>query len=437
VTRPAFDKSTMPSRHVTEGTFAAPQRAFYYAMGLEADDIHRPLVGVVGAWDGASAASDAPLLVAEAVESGVTAGGATPRRFATVADGSARSLISRELVADTVELTVRGHSYDAIVGVGASWPAIAGLMMVACRLDVPAVIVPLASAALGSHDDDFALAAAATAVGLAPATEAGLSTAGMLESGRRAGRRVAELLRAGGSARSLVTAESLHDGAVALAGAGAQPDLAAHLVAVAAECGIGLDLEDLVGAMRTIRPDIGWVSGTLAPDGAPVAGGASRIRAAAQVFDDEAAACGWLARHGWPSGVAVVVRFQGPRGGPGLRSLDDLAAAAATAAPSERLLVTDGRVPAIPGVTAVSAAGPEAADGGPLALLRDGDALELDRSAGRIDVLQDVSGRAAVRAAPRELPRSWSKYARMVGPVRNGAVTHPGAGAEVIRYADF
>jgi dihydroxyacid dehydratase/phosphogluconate dehydratase len=436
-TRPRFDKSAMPSRHVTEGTFAAPQRAFYYAMGLEADDIHRPLVGVVSAWDGASPAAEAPLHVAEAVESGVTAGGATPRRFATMAAGGPSSLITRELVADTVELTMRGHSYDAVVGVAATPAAIAGLMLVACRLDVPAVVLPLTAPSLVTDVDTLAMAACATAVGLASAPAPTDATpSGMAAAGRRAGHRVTALLGDGRSARSLVTAASLRGGAIALARAGAPADLGLHLVALAAECGLDVDLADVVASMATVRSDVAWATGTLAPDGALVEGIASPVRAAAKVFDDEPAAAAWVAAHGWPAGTAIVVRFQGPRGGPGLPRLSALDTATAVAPGC--LLVTDGRPPSVPGLTTVGLVGPEAAGGGPLARLRDGDTLELDGAARRIGVVEDLDARTPAAAPPRApLPRSWMKYARLVGSARNGAVTHPGAGAEVIRYGDL
>jgi dihydroxyacid dehydratase/phosphogluconate dehydratase len=412
-TRPTFDKARLPSRHVTEGIFAAPQRAFYYAMGLEAEDIHRPLVGVATAWDGASGAADVPFAVAEAVEAGVSMGGATPRKFATVADDagaggeSGRLLISRELVADSVELTVRGHSYDAIVGIGSSSLGIAGLIMGACRLDIPAVIVPVVSDALGSEGDAFAMARAAEALGLTPpGTDASPASA------RAAGTRLAELIGAARSARSIVTAEGLR-------AAAADPSVAIHLAAIASECGIDLDLSDF-GT---------WVSGSLAPEGALVEGFASAVRGRAAVFDDEASACAWLERD--PAlGTIVVVRFQGPAGAPGMRRLDDLARLVKPGA----VVVTDGRMPRVDGVVTVSAVGPEAAAGGPLSQLRDGDAVALD---GTLDVTTSFDGRTPAAPPARALPRTWSKYSKTVGPARGGAVTHPGARGERMRYVDL
>jgi dihydroxyacid dehydratase/phosphogluconate dehydratase len=341
-------------------------------------------------------------------------GGATPRKFATVADDagsggeSGRLLVSRELVADSVELTVRGHSYDAIVGIATSALGIAGLIMGACRLDIPAVIVPVVAADLGSEDDAFAMAAVAEALGLTVpgAAAAGLSPA----SARASGTRVAELIGEARSARSLVTAEALQRAAAAL------PDatLGVHLAAIAAECGIDLALP--------------WVTGSLAPDGALV-DGVRPVRGRIAVFDDEPAACAWLERS-HPRGAVIVVRFQGPAGAPGMRRLSDLAAVV----PDGATVITDGRMPRVDGVTTISAVGPEAAAGGPLALLRDGDTIALD---GRLDVVTPLDGRDAVMPTARSLPRSWAKYAKTVGPARGGAVTHPGARAETVRYADL
>jgi dihydroxyacid dehydratase/phosphogluconate dehydratase len=408
----------MPSRHVTEGPFAAPQRAFYYAMGLEAADIHRPLVGVVSAWDGRAAAADAPLLAGEAVEGGVTSGGATARRFATISDDGDGSLLARELVADSVELAVRGHSYDALVGIASTASAMAGLLMVACRLDIPAVLVPVVSPAFGATADAVAFAAAAVAAGLA------LEPGG--ESARAAGLRVAELLGEGRTARAAITAESLRRAATALTAAGGPPDAAVHLVAIGRECGLDVDVEALVPALAAGRRDVAWVRGTLVPAGALASGASGPVRACARVFESAEAAGDWL---GDPE-TAVVVRFQGPRGAPGAPCLHALAGARCA------LLVTDGRLPDSVAVPAVALAAPEAALGGPLARLRDGDVVILDPGAGRLDA-DGLEGREPARPPARTLPRTWAKYAQLVEPGNEGAVTHPGAAGEVIRYADL
>lgn len=419
---------TRPSTHVTEGMQNALNRIYFHAMGLRRAEIERALVGVATAWHGGSAAGQLPLRVAQAVEEGVWAGGATPRQFATIAEPDPPSpdlgLLTRELVADSVELTIRGHSYDALVGIGATELSLAGLLLAACRLDIPAVVVPLVGPSLGSPPEATGLAAAVRALGLAPdGSEPVASIADALEAGQAAGTTVARRIADGATARTLVTPDALRSAARELT----EPALAVHLAALAVECGLDLTLADLT------PPGARWIGGDLAPDGALLHGAAAERRGGrAQVFDDGRSAGAWLATHGWPDGVVLVVRGQGPRGGPGMPWLRELAA---HAAPAGALLVTDGRAPSLPGVACVSAVGPEAAAGGPLAALRDGDEIALADST--------LSGPAAAARATcaaaqpdAALSPAASKYVRTVGPARSGASTHPGAAHEGVRYAD-
>jgi dihydroxyacid dehydratase/phosphogluconate dehydratase len=405
----------LPSRHVTEGMHNALHRIYFHAMGLGEAEIHRPMVGVVAAWDGAAEAGEAPLHVATAAQDGVWAQGATPRQFATIADderaGGAATLVGRELVADSVELTVRGHCYDALVGVSASANALAGLLLALCRLDVAGLVVPLA----GTGE----LAAIAETLGLAPPGAAGARTRGALSAlAREAGRETARRLEAGETARRVVTAQRLRRAAAELA----DPGHAVHLAAIATECGLAWDVEALVGAPAR------WVRGTLAPDGALVgAVGGTPVSGPARVFDDEERA---LAA-GWSAGEVLVVRGQGPAGAPGLRRLDRLAAELATA-PAPALVVTDGRLHPVGGVPVASLVTPEAAAGGPLATLADGDAVTLGAT---LDAAIRA-GREAARPTPPTTP-VLAKYASLVGPATGGAATHPGARAERRRYADF
>src|SRR6266436_4717852 len=145
-----FDKSRLPSRHVTEGPERAPHRSYYYAMGLTRDQIHQPFVGVASCWNEAAPCNIALMRQAQAVKKGVAAGGGTPREFCTitVTDGIAMghagmksSLPSREVIADSIELTVRGHSYDAVVGVAGCDKSQPGMMMAMCRLNVPSIFI--------------------------------------------------------------------------------------------------------------------------------------------------------------------------------------------------------------------------------------------------------------------------------------------------------
>ncbi|MFB3054562.1 MAG: dihydroxy-acid dehydratase, partial [Alphaproteobacteria bacterium] len=145
-----FDKSKLPSRHVTEGPEHAPHRSFYYAMGLTAEQIHQPLVGVATCWNEAAPCNISLSRQAQAVKVGVEAGGGTPREFTTITvtdgiamghEGMKSSLVSREVIADSIELTMRGHCYDALVGLAGCDKSLPGMMMVMLRLNVPSVFM--------------------------------------------------------------------------------------------------------------------------------------------------------------------------------------------------------------------------------------------------------------------------------------------------------
>ncbi len=143
-------KSKLPSRHATEGPDRAPHRAFYYAMGLTTEQIHQPFVGVATCWNEAAPCNIALMRQAQVVKKGVASVGATPREFCTitVTDGIAMghagmkaSLPSREVIADCVELTVRGHAYDALIGIAGCDKSQPGMMMAMCRLNVPSIYI--------------------------------------------------------------------------------------------------------------------------------------------------------------------------------------------------------------------------------------------------------------------------------------------------------
>ena len=145
-----FDKLKLPSRHVTEGPARAPHRSYLYAMGLTREQIHQPLVGVASCWNEAAPCNIALMRQAQAVKKGVSAANGTPREFCTitVTDGMAMghqgmkaSLASREVIADSVELTMRGHCYDALVGLAGCDKSLPGMMMAMCRLNVPSIFI--------------------------------------------------------------------------------------------------------------------------------------------------------------------------------------------------------------------------------------------------------------------------------------------------------
>src|SRR6476469_5841898 len=145
-----FDKSRLPSRHVTEGPARAPHRSYYYAMGLSREQIHQPFVGVATCWNEAAPCNISLMRQAQAVTQGVSAASGTPREFCTitVTDGIAMghqgmksSLPSREVIADSIELTMRGHCYDALIGVAGCDKSLPGMMMAMCRLNVPSIFI--------------------------------------------------------------------------------------------------------------------------------------------------------------------------------------------------------------------------------------------------------------------------------------------------------
>ena len=149
-TTPRFDKSRLPSRHVTEGPARAPHRSYYYAMGMTEEEIHQPLVGVATCWNEAAPCNIALNRQAQAVKVGVHSEQGTPREFTTITvtdgiamghEGMRSSLASREAIADTVELTMRGHCYDAIVGLAGCDKSLPGMMMAMLRLNVPSVFL--------------------------------------------------------------------------------------------------------------------------------------------------------------------------------------------------------------------------------------------------------------------------------------------------------
>src|SRR2546430_4177773 len=143
-------KAKLPSRHVTEGPERAPQRSYYYAMGLTREQIHQPFVGVATCWNEAAPCNISLMRQAQAVKKGVAAGGATSREFCTITvtdgiamghEGMKSSLPSREVIADSVELTMRGHAYDTLVGLAGSDKSLPGMMMGMCRLNVPSIFI--------------------------------------------------------------------------------------------------------------------------------------------------------------------------------------------------------------------------------------------------------------------------------------------------------
>ncbi len=300
-----FDKSKLPSRHVTEGASRAPHRSYYYAMGLTEKQIHRPFVGVVSCWNEAAPCNIALMRQAQSAKKGVHSAGGTPREFCTitVTDGIAMghqgmkaSLISREVIANSIELTMRGHCYDAMVGLAGCDKSLPGVMMAMLRLNVPSVFMYGGSIlpgkfkgkdvtvvdvfeAVGQHsagkmsDKDLhtlechacpgagacggqftanTMAMVSEAIGLALPGSAGAPAPyeSRDEYAVASGKAVMRLLSDGIRPRDIVTRKAFENAATIVAATGGSTNAGLHLPAMAHECGIELDLMDVAAIFK-------------------------------------------------------------------------------------------------------------------------------------------------------------------------------------------
>ncbi len=569
-----WDKSRLPSRHVTVGPDRAPHRSYYYAMGLTEGQINAPFVGVATCWNEAAPCNIALSRQAQSVKRGVAEAGGTPREFTTitVTDGIAMghqgmksSLVSRDLIADSVELTMRGHCYDALVGLAGCDKSLPGMMMSMVRLNVPSVFMYGGSIlpgtykgrdvtvvdvfeAVGRHgagtmtDEELhelecvacpsagacggqftanTMATVSEAIGLALPGSAG-APAPYEDRDRWAvesGRAVMALLESGLRPRDIVTMKALENAAVVVGATGGSTNAALHLPAIAHEAGIRFTMEDVLAIMRrtpyiadlkpggkyvafdvhkvggipviikslldaglmhgdtmtvtgktlaenhkdvvfpldqdviypvsrAISPTGGVVGlrGNLAPDGAvvKVAGMRNlRFEGTALCFDSEEEAFQAVSDRAYKTGDVLVIRYEGPRGGPGMREMLSTTSAIYGQGMGEDVaLITDGRFSGATRGFCVGHVGPEAALGGPIALIRNGDRIVLDADKGTMDVLLSDAELTERRAAwkPRKTDYQsgaiW-KYAQIVGPACFGALTHPGGEAETHVYADL
>ena len=568
-----WDKSKLPSRHTTIGPERAPHRSYYYAMGLTKEEIDQPFVGVATCWNEAAPCNIALSRQAQSVKIGVKEAGATPREFTTitVTDGIAMghqsmksSLASRDVIADSVELTMRGHCYDALVGVGGCDKTLPGLMMAMVRLNVPSVFMYGGSIMPGRHrgrdvtvldvfeavgqhaagnmsDEELdelernacpgagacggqftanTMACISEVIGLAIPGSAGAPAPDerrdhwAVESGKA----VVELIRRNLRPRDIVTRDALFNAAAIVGATGGSTNAALHIPAIAHEAGIRFDIHDVaeimratphiadlkpggkyvaldvfnVGGMPTIiralldggylrgdaitvtgkslaenhrdvivpkdqdvvRPTSDPVSpiggvvslkGSLAPEGAivKIAGMTTlRFEGTALCFDCEEDAFAAVDQRAYKAGDIIVIRYEGPKGGPGMREMLSTTSAIYGQGMGDKVaLITDGRFSGATRGFCIGHVGPEAAVGGPIALLQNGDRIVIDADKGTIDLLVDEAELAKRRAAwmPRVTQYTsgalW-KYAQTVGPASLGAVTHPGAAGESHVYAD-
>jgi len=568
-----IDKSRLPSRHVTEGPERAPHRSYYYAMGLTDAEIHQPFVGVASCWNESAPCNIALMRQAQAAKKGVKESGGTPREFCTITvtdgiamghEGMKSSLVSREVIADSVELTMRGHCYDALVGIAGCDKSLPGMMMSMLRLNVPSVflyggsIMPgkfrgkdvtvvdifegvgmhaagrmsdadlhelecVACPGAGACGGQFTantMACVAEAIGLALPYSSG-PPAEILsrdDFALKAGQAVMNLLARNIRPRDIATRKAFENAARIVAATGGSTNAALHLPAMANEAGIKFDLFDVAEIFRStpylasLKPggqfvakdmweaggvpmlmktllDGGYLhgdcmtvtgrtvaenlkdvtfnpnqkvmrevknplaptggvvglKGNLAPDGAivKVAGlKHTRHRGPARVFECEEDAFAAVERRDYKEGDVIVIRYEGPRGGPGMREMLSTTAALYGQGVENIALITDGRFSGATRGLCVGHIGPEAADGGPIGLLMDGDIVVIDADKGTLAVElsnEELAERLRIwrPKAPAFRTGALARYARNVGPARYGALTTPGADEEVRCYADI
>jgi len=574
MTRKFDEKQNLPSRYVSVGPESAPHRSYYYAMGMTEEEIHQPFVGVATCWNEAAPCNITLSRQAQSVKKGVKAAHGTPREFTTITvtdgiamghEGMKSSLVSREVIADSVELTMRGHCYDAFVGIAGCDKSLPGIMMAMLRLNVPAIfmyggtILPghfkgkevtvqdvfeavgavnagtmtgdelhelecVACPSAGSCGGQFTantMACVSEAIGLALPGSAGAPAP--YESrdayAEKSGEAVMDLLKSNLRPRDIVTRKALENAAMVVAATGGSTNAGLHLPAMASEAGIEFDLHDVAAIFRNtpyiadLKPagryvakdlyEVGGVpivmkalleggylhgdcmtvsgktiaenlqdvvfptdqdivrptsdpllptggvvglKGNLAPQGAivKVAGIENpKFRGPAICFDREEDAFEAVEKQQYKEGDVFVIRYEGPRGGPGMREMLATTAAIYGEGMGDKVaLITDGRFSGATRGFCIGHVGPEAAVGGPIALLKNGDIVAIDADKGTIEV--ELSDEELAKRAKAWKPREsdfgsgalW-RYAKNVGDAEKGALTHPGAKAEKRAYADI
>jgi dihydroxy-acid dehydratase len=543
-------------------------------MKLTEKDVAKPFVGVVSTWNEAAPCNIALMRQAQSVKKGVKNSGGTPREFCTITvtdgiamghEGMKSSLISRDIIADSAELTVRGHCYDALVGVAGCDKSLPGLMMAMVRLNVPSVFIyggsilpgrfngkdvtvvdvfegvgkyssgKMTAAALrklelkacpsaGACGGQFTantMACVSEAIGLALPYSAGTPAPYKQRDkyAYQSGKTVMNLLKKNIRPRDIVTRKSLENAATVVAATGGSTNAALHLPALANEIGIKFDLMDVAKIFKrtpyladlkpagkyvakdmwkaggvpmllktlldggyihgncmtvtgkTMKKNLMYVKfnpkqkvmrkynnplsadggvvglkGNLAPEGAIVkVAGLKKLQftGKARCFDTEEAAYNAVQKKKYKDGDIIVIRYEGPKGGPGMREMLSTTGAIYGQGKGEKVaLITDGRFSGATRGFCVGHVGPEASVGGPIALLRNGDIIDIDAKKGRINVR--LSKKELFVRRKKWRPRKinfgngtlW-KYAQTVGPAYLGAPTHPGAKNEVRVYADI
>ena len=545
----------MRSDEVKTGPARAPARAMFRAVGLSDEAIAKPLVGIANTWTEITPCNSHLRELAESVKAGVRAAGGTPLEFNTIvvsdaiamgSSGMRASLVSREVVADSIELVARGHLLDAVVAISGCDKTIPGTVMALARLDLPSLMLYGGSIApglyrgnsvtiqdvfeaVGAHaagkmsDADLAELEAAACPGAGAcggqftANTMSLATAFLgispmvgneipalsprkADAARAAGERVMTLLREGRTAREFLSREALLNAYTSVSATAGSTNAVLHLLAIAHEAGSDLSLEDFdrigtatpvltdlkpggrftapemeaAGGMRLLaarlrelglvadtptvsgdslfaladaaretpaqevireadrplkaRGGLAILTGSLAPEGAVLKlAGHDRTRheGPARVFDSEEAAFAAAQEGRIVAGDVIVIRYEGPRGGPGMREMLGVTAAVIGRGLGDSVaLITDGRFSGATHGFMVGHAAPEAAAGGPIALVRDGDRITIDLETRSLEVeMPDAAERRAEPPRSEHRTGALAKYARVVASASRGAVT--------------
>ncbi len=549
------------SREVTDGYERAPARAMLRAVGMRDEDFAKPQIGVASSWNEITPCNMPLDRLAKAAKEGVRSAGGFPLEFGTISvsdgismghEGMRASLVSREIIADSVECVMHAERLDGAVLLAGCDKSLPGMLMAAARLDVAAVFIYAGSILPGRLGDrDLTIGDVFEAVGacasgrisedelgdierhacpgegacggmftantMASAAEAlGMALPGSAappgpdrrrdDSARRVGEAVVGLLERGITARQILTREAFENAISVVMALGGSTNAVLHLLAIAHEAGVELTLDDFnrigdatphladvkpfgryvmndidrVGGVpvvmralldagllhghaltvtgRTMAENLADISppdpdgkiihalddpihktggltilrGTLAPDGAVVKSAGlddDVFEGTAKVFDDEKDAMSALTHGDIEAGDVVVIRYEGPAGGPGMREMLAVTGAIKGAGlGKDVLLITDGRFSGATTGFCVGHIAPEAVKGGPIALVRQGDRIRLDLRTRSLDLLVEGTELERRRTglalpAPRYTSGALAKYAKLVGSAATGAVT--------------
>jgi len=550
-----MNRNKYENSQLAKAASRAPARAMLKATGLTDEDLAKPLVAVVNTWTEMTPCNFHLRALGESVKEGIREAGGTPIEFNTIAvsdgitmgtEGMRASLVSREVIADSAELAVAAHDFDAVVALCGCDKTIPAVVMALCRLDLPSVVLYGGSImpgtfqgqdvtvqdvfeAVGAHaagslsDEELkelednacpgpgacggqftanTMASVLTALGLSPMGLNDLPAvhAEKTDSARHAGRLVLDVLHRNLRPSNLVTRQSLENAVAVVAATGGSTNAVLHILAIAHEAGIPFDLSDfdriqaktpmladlkpggrytapdmfeaggmpllmrrmlaagllhdtptvsgvrlshaVNGAVETpgqrvfsktdspLKPQGGvavlW--GNLAPEGAVVKTSGHTWRqhiGPARVFDGEEACFDAVRNGDLVKGDVVVIRNEGPKGGPGMREMLGVTAAIQGAGLGDDVaLITDGRFSGATHGLMIGHVAPEAAVGGPISKIRDGDLINIDIDARRLDVRADLSERVPSRRSRRKQLRGvMAKYVALVSSAARGAVT--------------